>query len=42
MTLYFVPSPGRFLAGRVSLIRGPSLKTLRDIVRAEPLAWVTA
>ena len=40
--LYVVPSPGRFLAGKVTFIRAPSLATLRALVRNEPLAWVTA
>lgn len=42
MTLYFVPSPGRFLADEVTVIRSPSLVTLRCVVRCEPLAWVIA
>jgi hypothetical protein len=40
--LYFIPSPGRFLAGRVTCIRRPTLAHLRAFVRIEPLAWVIA
>jgi hypothetical protein len=41
-TLYFIPSRGRFLAGRVTYIKHPSMDVLRGIVRIEPLAWVIA
>jgi hypothetical protein len=42
VTLYFVPSYGRFLEGRVSLIERPTLHNIRAIIRDDPLAWVTA
>jgi len=41
MTLYFIPSEGRFLGGERSFIREPTLEHLRHFVRLYPLAWVT-
>jgi len=42
VTLYFVPQPGRFLAGERTHIDSPSLAVLRMVVKQNALAWVTA